>query len=82
MMQNLWKRTRANLGIRTDNFDFGLPVTNERFSSAAEIEVAYRQLRQERSRLHPGIALSRPPPSGVPCRRPADRTSTIFIQRD
>jgi putative ABC transport system permease protein len=56
MMQSFWNRTRADLGIRTDNIlTFGLPVTNERFSSAAEIDVFYRQLL-EKIRAVPGIA--------------------------
>src|SRR5688572_18570827 len=56
MIQSFWNRTRADLGIRTDNIlTFGLPVTNERFSSAAEIDVFYRQLL-EKIRAVPGIA--------------------------
>ena len=56
IMQSFWNRTRADLGIRTDHIlTFGLPVTNERFSSAAEIDAFYRQLL-ERIQAVPGIA--------------------------
>jgi putative ABC transport system permease protein len=56
MMLSFWNRTRADLGIRTDNIlTFGLPVTNERFSSAAEIDGFYRQLL-ERIQAVPGVA--------------------------
>ena len=56
MMLSFWNRTRVDLGIRTDNIlTFGLPVTNERFSSAAQIDVFYRQLL-ERLRAVPGVA--------------------------
>jgi putative ABC transport system permease protein len=56
MMQSFWNRTRADLGIRTDHIlTFGLPVTNERFSSAVEIDVFYRQLI-ERIQAVPGVA--------------------------
>jgi len=56
MMLSFWNRTRVDLGIRTDHIlTFGLPVNNERFSSAAEIDGFYRQLLE---RLHavPGVA--------------------------
>ncbi len=45
MILSFWNRTRVDLGIRTDHIlTFGLPVNNERFSSAAEIDGFYRQL--------------------------------------
>ena len=56
MILSFWNRTRVDLGIRTDHIlTFGLPVNNERFSSAAEIDGFYRQLLE---RLHtvPGVA--------------------------
>lgn len=56
MILSFWNRTRVDLGIRTDHIlTFGLPVNNERFSSAAEIDGFYRQLR-ERLQAVPGVA--------------------------
>jgi putative ABC transport system permease protein len=56
MILSLWNRTRVDLGIRTDHIlTFGLPVNNERFSSAAEIDGFYRQLL-ERLQAVPGVA--------------------------
>ena len=55
-MLSFWNRTRVDLGIRTDHIlTFGLPVNNGRFSSAAEIDVFYRQLL-ERIQAVPGVA--------------------------
>jgi putative ABC transport system permease protein len=55
-MLSFWNRTRVDLGIRTDHIlTFGLPVSNERFSSAAEIDGFYRQLL-ERLQAVPGVA--------------------------
>jgi putative ABC transport system permease protein len=56
MILSFWNRTRADLGIRTDHIlTFGLPVNNERFSSAAEIDGFYRQLL-EKLQAVPGVA--------------------------
>jgi putative ABC transport system permease protein len=56
MILSFWNRTRVDLGIRTDHIlTFGLPVNNERFSSAAEIDGFYRQLL-ERVQAVPGVA--------------------------
>ena len=56
MILSFWNRTRVDLGIRTDHIlTFGLPVNNERFSSAAEIDGFYRQLL-ERLQAVPGVA--------------------------
>ena len=56
MILSFWNRTRVDLGIRTDHIlTFGLPVNNRRFSSAAEIDGFYRQLR-ERLEAVPGVA--------------------------
>ena len=56
MVLSFWNRTRVDLGIRTDHIlTFGLPVTNERFTSAAEIDGFYRQLL-ERFKAVPGVA--------------------------
>src|SRR5688572_25653362 len=56
MILSFWNRTRVDLGIRTDHIlTFGLPVNNEPFSSAAEIDGFYRQLL-ERLQAVPGVA--------------------------
>jgi putative ABC transport system permease protein len=56
MILSFWNRTRVDLGIHMDHIlTFGLPVNNERFSSAAEIDGFYRQLL-ERLRAVPGVA--------------------------
>ena len=56
MILSFWNRTRVDLGIRTDHIlTFGLPVNNERFSSAAEIDGFYRQLL-EKLQAVPGVA--------------------------
>jgi len=56
VLLSFWNRTRVDLGIRTDHIlTFGLPVNNERFSSAAEIDGFYRQLL-ERLQAVPGVA--------------------------
>ena len=56
MIMSFWNRTRADLGIRTDHIlTFGLPVNNDRFSSAAEIDGFYRQLL-EKIHAVPGVA--------------------------
>jgi putative ABC transport system permease protein len=56
MIQSFWNRTRVDLGIRTDYIlTFGLPVSNQRFSSAAEIDGFYRQLL-ESLRAVPDVA--------------------------
>ena len=56
MILSFWNRTRVDLGIRTDHIlTFGLPVNNERFSSAAEIDGFYRQLL-ERLQAVAGVA--------------------------
>jgi len=53
---SFWNRTRVDLGIRTDHIlTFGLPVSNERFSSAAEIDGFYRQLLESVQAV-PGVA--------------------------
>jgi putative ABC transport system permease protein len=58
MILSFWNRTRVDLGIRTDHIlTFGLPVNNERFASAAEIDSFYRQVL-ERLRAVPGVAAS------------------------
>ena len=56
MILSFWNRTRVDLGIRRDHIlTFGLPVNNERFSSAAEIDGFYRQLL-EKLQAVPGVA--------------------------
>ena len=56
MILSFWNRTRVDLGIRTDQIlTFGLPVTNDRFSSAAEIDGFYSQVL-ERLQAVPGVA--------------------------
>ena len=53
---SFWNRTQVDLGIRTDHIlTFGLPVSNDRFSSAAEIDGFYRQLL-ESVKAVPGVA--------------------------
>jgi len=53
---SFWNRTQVDLGVRTDHIlTFGLPVNEERFSSAAEIDGFYRQLL-ERLQAVPGVA--------------------------
>jgi putative ABC transport system permease protein len=53
---SFWNRTQVDLGVRTDDIlAFGLPVNEERFSSAAEIDGFYRQLL-ERVQAVPGVA--------------------------
>jgi putative ABC transport system permease protein len=55
-MLSFWNRTRVDLGVRTDQIlTFGLPVNEERFSSAAEIDGFYQQLL-ERFQAVPGVA--------------------------
>jgi putative ABC transport system permease protein len=45
---SFWNRTQVDLGVRTDHIlTFGLPVNEERFSSAAEIDGFYRQLLEK-----------------------------------
>ncbi|MGH9161310.1 MAG: ABC transporter permease [Vicinamibacteraceae bacterium] len=52
---SFWNRTQVDLGVRTDDIlAFGLPVNDERFSSAAEIDGFYRQLL-ERVQAVPGV---------------------------
>jgi putative ABC transport system permease protein len=53
---SFWNRTQVDLGVRTDHIlTLGLPVNEERFSSAAEIDGFYRQLL-ERFQAVPGVA--------------------------
>src|SRR5262249_26655849 len=53
---SFWNRTQVDLGVRTDQIlTFGLPVNEERFSSAAEIDGFYRQVL-ERLQAVPGVA--------------------------
>ena len=53
---SFWNRTQVDLGVRTDHIlTFGLPVNEQRFSSAAEIDGFYRQLL-ERFQAVPGVA--------------------------
>ena len=55
-MLSFWNRTQVDLGVRTDHIlTFGLPVNEQRFSSAAEIDGFYRQLL-ERFQAVPGVA--------------------------
>src|SRR5499426_1022553 len=52
---SFWNRTQVDLGVRTDHIlTFGLPVNEGRFSSAAQMDVFYRQLL-ERFRSVPGV---------------------------
>jgi putative ABC transport system permease protein len=52
---SFWNRTQADLGVRADHvLTFGLPVSEGRVSSAAEMEGFYRQLL-ERFRTVPGV---------------------------
>jgi putative ABC transport system permease protein len=56
MVVSFWNRTSVDLGIRTDHIlTFGLPVNNDRFSSAAEIDGFYQQVL-ERLKAVPGVA--------------------------
>jgi putative ABC transport system permease protein len=53
---SFWNRTQVDLGVRTDQIlTFGLPVNEERFSSAEEIDGFYRQLL-EKLQAVPGVA--------------------------
>jgi putative ABC transport system permease protein len=53
---SFWNRTQVDLGVRSDHIlTFGLPVNEERFSSAAEIDGFYRQLL-EKLQAVPGVA--------------------------
>jgi putative ABC transport system permease protein len=53
---SFWNRAQVDLGVRTDHIlTFGLPVNEERFSSAAEIDGFYRQLL-EKLQAVPGVA--------------------------
>lgn len=52
---SFWKRTLADLGVRTDHIlTFSLPVSEGRFSSAGQIDGFYRQVL-ERLQAVPGV---------------------------
>jgi putative ABC transport system permease protein len=52
---SFWNRMQVDLGVRTDQvLTFGLPVSEGRFSSTAQIDGFYRQLR-ERFQAVPGV---------------------------
>lgn len=56
MILSFWNRVSVDLGIRTDHvLTFGLPLNNQRFSSAAEIDTFYQQLL-EKLQAVPGVA--------------------------
>jgi putative ABC transport system permease protein len=53
---SFWNRTQVDLGVRSDHIlTFGLPVNEDRFSSAAEIDGFYRQLL-EKLQAVPGVS--------------------------
>src|SRR5215468_7266811 len=63
---SFWKRTQADLGVRTDHvLTFSLPVNEGRFSSTAQIDVFYRQLL-ERFQTVPGVVRASVSAPGVP----------------
>ncbi|MGH9632644.1 MAG: ABC transporter permease, partial [Bryobacteraceae bacterium] len=65
-IQSFWNRTQVDLGVRTDHvLTFGLPVNEERFSSAAQIDGFYRQLL-ERFQTVPGVVHASVSAPGLP----------------
>jgi putative ABC transport system permease protein len=63
---SFWKRTQVDLGVRTNHvLTFGLPVHEGRFSSAAQMEVFYRQV-VERLKSVPGVVQASVSAPGLP----------------
>jgi putative ABC transport system permease protein len=63
---SFWNRTHVDLGVRPNQIlTFGLPVDEGRFSSAAQMDVFYREL-VERLRTVPGVIQASVSAPGLP----------------